>query len=201
MKFIRYSVLFILSASFFSLQGSLAEYFNRTAAEAESKPGRILQVLDLDKKMSVADIGAGGGYFTYRFSPEVRQVYAVDVNSSRIEFIRGEVEKRNLQNVKVIKTAPKEHSLPDASVDLVFMRNVFHHIENPPRYFKNLKSALKKGARVAIIDYVPDHPSNHSKHSTDPAVILREMKKAGYTPVEKHNFLKRQSFFIFTARE
>jgi ubiquinone/menaquinone biosynthesis C-methylase UbiE len=178
-----------------------ASHFNETAAAQKSQPDRILGTLSLKPGMRVADLGAGGGYFALRFARRVGErgkVYAIDVKPDYLDFIRARAEEKGLNNVTTLLAEENSSGLPDNSVDLVFLRDVYHHLQERPRYFERLAKALRKQGRVAIIDY---HESGlwHRLfgHSTPRETIIREMKEAGYRLIESHDFLERQSFTIY----
>ena len=90
------------------------------------------------------------------------------------------------------------NSLPEASVDLVFLANVFHHLPEPASYFANAKKVLRPGGRVAITEV--EKASFPGGHATPPEKIASEMNAAGYTLVEQLPFLERQSFQVFAPR-
>ena len=182
-----------------------AEYFNKTASSRESMPNELITALEIKSEGSIADIGAGGGYFTIRFSEKVHQgiVYAVDVNPDFLKYIERTIKKKNIKNVKVLQSSSSDSMLPDACCDLIFLRNVFHHLPSQVSYFKRLKSKLKKDGRIAIVEN-----KKHGflsfiglfKHYTQPERIQKKMNLAGYQRIKKHTFLKKQSFQVFQIR-
>ena len=188
-----------------------AEGFNKTAAASKSKPDKVIQSLHINEGMFIADIGAGGGYFAERFSYSVGAnglVYAVDINKSFLTYIEDQLNKKNIQNIQTILAKTDESNLPDSCCDIIFLRNVYHHINSPIDYFRKLKSKLKKYGVVAIIDYKPASFfslhfftfANIFNHNTDPETILKEMNLAGYQKIQKFRFLKTQSFQVFKNR-
>jgi len=105
-----------------------------------------LEALALQQEQKVADIGAGGGYFSLRFAEAVGKdgrVFAVDTNPKFLEFIKNSAKKKGLANVETVFTAADNPTLPEKSIDLIFMRNVSHHLLNRAEYFKKLRNALK----------------------------------------------------------
>lgn len=115
-----------------------AKMFNRKASDPRNKPDQILEALELRQGQNVADIGAGGGYFCLRFAEAVGRkgkVYAVDTNLGFLEFIENNVKERGLDNVEAILVAGEDLALPEESLDLIFMRNVYHHLTNRVEYF------------------------------------------------------------------
>jgi ubiquinone/menaquinone biosynthesis C-methylase UbiE len=184
-----------------------AEMFNRKASDPKNKPDKILEALALQQGQKVADIGAGGGYFTLRFTEAVGKdgrVFAVDTNPKFLEFIKNNAKKKGLDNVETVLTAEDNPTLPGKSIDLIFMRNVCHHLPNRAEYFKKLKDALKPEGRIAIIEYrAGGRFSFHRKfgHYVPKEIIIDEMKEAGYRLEKDLDFLPEQSFMIFSLHE
>jgi len=183
-----------------------ARMFNRKAASRRSMPERLLDSLPLESGYKVADIGAGGGYFTLKMAEKVGKrgmVYAVDTDGRSLSFINGSAEEAGLRNIKAVHTKGGVPALPPESIDLVLMRNVCHHIEDPVSYFKELGRALKEEGIVAIVDYNGSGRfSFHSlfHHSVEEEELMELMKKAGFKKVISFDFLPEQSFTLFTRR-
>lgn len=177
--------------------------FNRRASDPKSRPDRILDALSLRPGQNVADIGAGGGYFSLRFAEVVGrkgQVYATDTNSEFLEFVRESANKGWLSNIRTILITESGLELPEKSLDLVFIRNVYHHLQNRVEYFRKLRALLKPGGRVAIIEYKRGGLFSFRRifgHHVPREIIAEEMKEAGYRLKENFDFLPEQSFTIF----
>jgi ubiquinone/menaquinone biosynthesis C-methylase UbiE len=182
-----------------------ARMFNRKASDPKNRPDRILEVLKLQLGQSIADIGAGGGYFSLRFARAVGEeghVYAVDTDPKFLKFIEEQARGNGCANVETILVGEDELELPERDLDMVFMRNVCHHLHDRAKYFANLRRTLKTSGRVAIIDYHPGgRISLHRAfgHSVSWRAIEEEMRKSGYRLREFHNFLTEQSFTIYSA--
>src|SRR5512139_1938165 len=129
---------------------------NREASSARSKHEEILERLHIQAGQSIADIGSGGGYFTLAFAQKAGKygrVYAVDIKKKYLDFIRHSSEQAGLDNITFVLARESEINLPEADLDLIFARNVFHHLLEPANYFSNLKKYLKPGGIVAIIEH------------------------------------------------
>jgi arsenite methyltransferase len=179
-----------------------ADFFNRDASAPESKPDEIISALALKAGMRVADLGAGGGYFTLRFARAVGRegkVYAVDINAELLEIIKASVSRAGLRNVVFIHAREDDSLLPEKSVDLIFVRNVFHHLPDQEKYFRNMKPKLKTGGRVAIIEYKKG--TYYSGHETPEETVIEVMEKAGYSFLKRYGFLEKQSFTVFSPVE
>jgi len=187
------------------LVGYKARMFNRKASSQKSKPNQILETLALHLGQAIADIGAGGGYFSLRFADAVGsmgRVYAVDTNPEFLKYIRNMAGEEGLSNlVTILVTQHNPLSLPEESVDLVFIRNVYHHLSNRAKYFRDLRKVLKPKGKVAIIEYKRDGGILSFRklfgHYLPKETIVKEMTEAGYQLEEDFDFLPEQSFTVF----
>ena len=181
-----------------------AEMFNRKASDPKNKPDQILEALALQPGQTVADIGAGGGYFSLRFADAVGRegrVFAVDTAPGFLEFIKSNAKEKGLDNVETVLATENELCLPKRSLDLVFMRNVTHHLPNRVDYFRKLKDMLKPEGRIVIIEYRRGGGFSFHRmfgHFVPKEVIVADMHKAGYQLKEDFDFLPEQSFAIFS---
>ena len=131
-------------------------FLNWEASLARNNPTRIVESLQFHEGQIIADIGSGGGYFTLQFAKRVGKtgkVYAVDIEQDYLDFIRRKSEKEKLSNIFLVLATGNELNLPVAGLDLVFARNVFHHLPDPEKYFRNFRKSLKPTGRVAIIEH------------------------------------------------
>lgn len=183
-----------------------AKMFNRKAARKKSMAGKILTTLQIQPGQHIADIGSGGGFFTVLFAVLVGEkgtVYAVDTNKEFLEYITLQATRKGLANIKTVVAT--EHHLPlqPRSIDLLFIRNVYHHLPDRPAYFSEAKQLLTAQGRVAIIEHSPHQGSRLSfhrrcGHNVPAETIQEEMTKAGYEVSASFDFLPIQSFTIFT---
>jgi len=195
--------LFILSTTVLLQCSIMPRFFNWEARNADSQPDAILAALRIQPGWTVADIGSGGGYFSFRFAEATGPsgtVLAVDVNKDYLEYVAAEAKKRGLGWVRTVQAHPESSGLNEASIDLAFCRNVYHHLpDDRIAYFRGLKSALKKDGRLAIIDYKKSGRgfAIWTGHHTDPEQIKSDLNQAGFTLVAEHTFLEEQSFLEF----
>jgi ubiquinone/menaquinone biosynthesis C-methylase UbiE len=178
---------------------------NREASSRRSRPEDILEQLHIREGQAIADIGSGGGYFTLAFaarSGKTGRVYAVDVKKKYLDFIRRQAEQAGLGNITFILATDGKLDLPEAELDLVFARNVFHHLPEPGTFFARLKRHLKPGGKVAIIEHKKKGFGFVSffGHHTAPEAIVREMEKAGYITRASFDFLPDQTFTLFAVK-
>ncbi|HYT53837.1 MAG TPA: methyltransferase domain-containing protein [Verrucomicrobiae bacterium] len=168
------------------------------------QPQRVIAALNVRPGDQVADLGSGGGYFTFRLAEAVGpagKVYAVDIDRDMVDLVAKRAKQETAANVAPILAKPDDPLLPKAGVDLIFTSNTYHHIDNRIAYFSNLRKYLRPGGRIAIIDF--DRRSwlmGLFRHYTPSEFIKPEMEQAGYSLQEELSFLDRQSFLIFTAK-
>jgi ubiquinone/menaquinone biosynthesis C-methylase UbiE len=164
---------------------------------------RVMDILGIAPGKSVADIGAGSGWFTVRAARRVGGgglVYAVDINPEAIRYIGERTQKEKLQNVKTILGKADNPLLPASSVDAVLLLKTYHEVAQPVALLQNLRAALRPGAKVGIID----RNGNGEDHGVGREVVIREAKEAGYKLVENYDFVKGDKmdyFLVFVARE
>ena len=184
-----------------------AEMFNKKAAKPKYKSDEIIASLKIQNGQIIADIGSGGGYFTYKFAKDVGEkgkVYAIDTNQEFLSYINKQANKQGLTNVVTIFNESKYPDLPKETFDIIFMRNVTHHLTNRIDYFKKLKEILKPNGKIAIIEYDEKggffnfHRLHH--HYIPQNILIKEMEQAGYTLNKSYNFLSEQSFMTFTLK-
>ncbi len=166
--------------------------------DAWQQPDRVIADLSLAPGARVADLGAGGGYFTFRLARAVGpqgHVYAVDVDEEMNAYVAKEAAKQGLANVSTVLAAPDDARLPEP-VDLLFTSNTYHHLTNRAAYFRRVREReLAPGGRVAIVEFRPEATS----HSTPRDTIESELAAAGFRLVKSFDYLERQHFLVFAA--
>jgi ubiquinone/menaquinone biosynthesis C-methylase UbiE len=169
------------------------------------RPDRVIRALGIGEGQSVADIGAGSGYFALRLARQVGpkgHVRAVDISQDMLAYLEARARKAGLENIQTILAKPDDPMLPPGSVDLVFICDTWHHIEDRPRYLATLRTALKPGARVAVVDFhdreLPVGPPRSMKLSRE--TVVSEFANAGFRLAEERSFLPYQYFLVFEPR-
>jgi ubiquinone/menaquinone biosynthesis C-methylase UbiE len=169
------------------------------------QPDRVIESLSIHPGAHVADLGSGGGYFTWPLAEAVGEsgrVYAIDVDPDMTSHVAEQSREKGLANVESILAEFHDPLIPEGGVDLIFTCNTYHHFENREEYFRNVAKHLRPGGRLAIIE-----PNGKGwlqflfPHFTEPEVIRAEMEAVGYRRTETFDFLGRQSFQIFERAE
>jgi arsenite methyltransferase len=173
--------------------------------DAWQQPERVIEALGLQHGDRVADLGAGGGYFTWGLAEAVGpsgQVYAIDVDPDMTEYLTQEALRRGASNVQVVLAAPDDPHLPSPGVDLLFSCDTYHHLQDRSAYFSRLRGSLRPGGRVAIVELKGvGWFERWFGHFTPAEEIREEMRAAGYRLVAQHDFLERQHFLVFAPEE
>jgi predicted methyltransferase len=176
--------------------------FDTPGRDERLQINRVMDMLGIEPGKSVADIGAGSGWFTVRAARRVTgsgRVYAVDINPEAIHYIDQRAQKEQLQNIKTILSKPDDPQVPADSIDAVLLLKTYHEVAHPVVLLRNLRSSLKPGARIGIID----RNGNGADHGVSKDVVVREAAQAGYELRDSQNFVKADGvdyFLIFTAK-
>lgn len=175
--------------------------FDSPGRDERLQINRVMDILGVAPGKAVADIGAGSGWFTVRAARRVGAggiAYAVDINPEAVRYIGKRAQKEQLQNVKTILSKADDPRLPAGSVDAVVLLKTYHEVAQPVVLLKNLRAALRPGAKVGVID----RNGNGEDHGIGRDVVIREAKEAGYNLLEQYDFVKGDKmdyFLVFTA--
>jgi predicted methyltransferase len=162
--------------------------FDSPGRDERLQINRVMDILGIAPGKTVADIGAGSGWFTVRAAKRVGDtgtVYAVDINAEAIRYIYSRIQKENLRNVKPILGKPDNPLLP-ATVDAVLLLKTYHEVAQPITLLRNLRPSLTAGAKVGVID----RNGNAENHGVDQDMVIREANAAGYDLLEQDDFVK-----------
>ena len=170
--------------------------------EAWQKPDQVMDALHVADGTTVADLGAGGGWFTIRLARRVGpngRVYAVDVQHLMKEAIERRVQREGFGNVEAILGGEKDPGLPQNSVEAVLIVDAFHEMSDPVVLLRNVARALKQQGRIGIIDYREGEggPGPDPQDRVPPNAVIAQANAAGLRLVEQHKFLPYQYFLIF----
>jgi len=182
--FVNFSAAILLVAGTATAQDA-----KQNAADAEW----LVNVLEIRQGSVVGEIGAGDGALSFalaRAAGPSGRVYSNELNKDRLEALRKEAEKQGLTNVTTLEGREKETNFPEACCDAVFMRNVYHHFDDPPAMNASLLKSLKPGGRLAVIDFTPPPTPNSENppgrrgednhHGITAATLEKELRAAGF---------------------
>lgn len=181
-----------------------AKIFESKKRDKWQRGDAVVASLKLARDARIADVGAGTGYFAIRFAKHVRSgvVYAVDIEETMVDWVLKRAARKRLENVVGVVASADSAKLPGA-VDLVFVSNTYHHINERSSYFSRLHRKLRKGGRVVIVDFkmgkLPVGPPD--SHKISPKRVENEMSAAGYRLVRRDDkLLPYQHLFEFVAK-
>lgn len=180
------------------------DIFEDPARAEWQKPEDVVKKLELKPGDTVADIGAGTGYFTRLLAIAVGhkgKAIGLDIEPAMVEYMKGDAKKRGLTNYEARVVKPDDAGLSPQSVNVIFICNTYHHIENRVNYLKRLSKALKPNGRVVIVDFykkpLPVGPQSVA-HKISEEDVKKEFKKAGYRLTKSLDFLPYQYYLEFS---
>ena len=173
---------------------SIFEYPDR---DEKLQVNRVMDILGIKPGSTVADIGAGSGWFTVRAAKRVGPsglVYAVDINAAAISYINDRAKREHLENIRTVQGREDDPLLVSNSIDSVLLLKTYHEVAQPVRLLQNMRHALKPGALVGIID----RNGKGDDHGVDSKVVIDEANKAGFKLVSAYDFVKldREDYFL-----
>jgi ubiquinone/menaquinone biosynthesis C-methylase UbiE len=177
----------------------LSKSFDDPAREAWQMPAKVIEALGLKPGMSVADIGAGTGYFSMRLAKTSADltVFAVDIEPAMVTHLKNRAMSEHLKNVVPVLAGAASPNLPKP-VDLVLIVDTYHHLPSRVAYFRDLRKSLTPAGRVAIIDFRKESSEGPPvEFRFSPQQIEDEMRQAGFRLDGAHDFLPRQHFLVF----
>ena len=188
--------------------GEWTQKFETESREIYHQREKIAAVVGLKPGMAMADIGAGTGLFTLPFSQAVGEngkVFAVDIAKNFLEHIQARATKAHVANVQTIQCTGRSVELPEASVDLAFICDVYHHFEFPQASLATLHKALKPGGELVLIDFkrIPGESSDfvmgHVRAGQD--VFEAEVTAAGFEKISDVKDVLKENYFVKFRRK
>jgi SAM-dependent methyltransferase len=182
-----------------------APWLEREEREAEEAPSRALQIIGIAPGSTVADIGAGSGYFTERIARLVGPtggVIATDIQRGMLDLIAQRVARARLTNVTLVLGEPANPRLVKESIDLALMVDVYHELADPQAVLRHIRDALKPRGRLVLIEYKGEDPTIPilPSHKMTVAVAKLEVEHEGFVLATANSSLPRQHVLIFEER-
>ncbi len=181
--------------------------FERDGREVWDRRHEILGALGLRRGMTVADVGAGTGFFVELFAEAVGPeglVYAVDITPSFVADIRMRASALGRRNIRGVVNNARSAMLPVHSVDLVFTSDTYHHFEYPRSMLDSIHAALKPDGELVVVDFkrIPglSHPWVLGHVRAGEETVVQEIEAAGFELVERNDFMQSQYFLRFRKR-
>ena len=171
--------------------------------DAWQRPEQIMDHLGIAEGSVVADLGAGGGWFTIRLARRVGpngRVYAQDIQPEMIGAIKRRVDREGLKNVDTVLGTTADPQLP-APVDVVLIVDTYHEMDDPQTLLRKVRASLKPGGRVGIVEFTKNGhgPGPSMEERADPERVIRDAQAAGLRLESRGNFLRYQYLLEFVA--
>jgi precorrin-6B methylase 2 len=177
-------------------------WLERPERETEEQPQLVIDALDIKPGQTIADLGAGSGYFSFRIAPLVGptgKVLAIDIEPTMLDTIAQRASREHVTNITTVRSSARDPNLAPHSVDLLFMVDVYHELEYPYEVMTKVRAALKPGGRVALVEYRAEDPEVMIKavHKMSERQVRREMQAAGFKHVKTVRTLPLQHLIVF----
>ncbi len=153
--------------------------------------------------MTVGEVGAGHGYFTFKLSRRVGtegMIYANDIDRKALEAIEKQAERENTGNIVTILGDVESPRLPEAALDLVIMVYVLHDLAKPVDLLQNIKPSLKENAPLVIIERDPEKMKSAAGHFYSKQKLLEIVEEAGYEVSRIETFLPRDTIYVCQSK-
>ena len=178
-----------------------SEWLERVERQQEENTKLAIEKISLPLNGLVADIGAGTGYYSFRLSAKVPQgkVYAVEIQDEMIEMLQQKKASLKDSVVEIVKSMSQSVNLPDNSIDLAIMVDVYHELEFPAEILQSIRKALKAKGKILLIEYRGEDPAVPIKalHKTTVQQLNRELLANGFKLSYKGDFLPIQHFLLY----
>jgi ubiquinone/menaquinone biosynthesis C-methylase UbiE len=179
-----------------------ADWLVRSERETEEAPDAALDAIGIPRGATVADVGAGVGYFTWRLAERVGpsgKVYANDIQSVMLDKLRTNMEARHLTNVQTVLGAEDDPKLPAGALDLVLLVDVYHEFSQPQKMLQKIRQALKSDGRLVLLEYRKEDPSIpiRPEHKMSVDEVRAEVQPEGFRFEKNLTTLPRQHILIF----
>jgi tRNA A58 N-methylase Trm61 len=180
-----------------------APWLERRERDDEEDTSLAMRLLGVKNGWTVADIGAGSGYFTVRLAKAVGEkgvVFATDIQPGMLELLKQNVARAKVNNVTPVLGTIDDPKLPAASVDLALMVDVYHELSQPQRMLQKLRESLKPGGRLVLIEYRAEDPTVpiRPEHKMTKAQVKLEVEAEGFKQWRVYDDLPQQHLIVFT---
>ncbi len=182
-----------------------SDWLERNERQQEENTRLAIEKMPLSANASVADIGAGTGYYSFRIAAKIPKgkVYAVEIQDELISYLRNKKTLLKDSVVEIIKSGALSPNLPPNSIDLAIMVDVYHELAFPQQMLQAIRKALKPNGKFLLIEYRGEDPSVPIKalHKTTVAQLNRELNANGFQLQYKGDFLPIQHFLLYEKQD
>lgn len=182
-----------------------ADWLVRSEREDEEQPDVALDAIGIAKGSTVADVGAGAGYFTWRLAERVGpsgKVYGNDIEPKMLELLRNNMRERKITNVEPVLGAIDDPKLPRQALDLVLLVDVYHEFSEPQKMLQRIRESLKPDGRLVLLEYRAEDPNVpiRPEHKMTVDQVKAELIPEGFLLDRVIEKLPRQHILIFRKK-
>ena len=178
-------------------------WLERDSREEEENTKLTISKLPINENSKVADVGAGSGFYTFRIADRVPKgkVYAVDIQQEALNYIKA--EKQKVDNVITVLGTEKSPNLPENTLDLVIMVDVYHELAFPKEMLENIKKSLNPTGKLLLIEYRGEDPKVAIKplHKMTVKQVKKELEANGFKLTTNGQYLNIQHFLLFEKED
>jgi len=201
-EFIFWILLWMVLATFGQEKNIPIESWERRLNQVQP-PEEIMDAIGLKPGMVIGDIGAGEGRLAVWFADRVGsegKVYANDIDEDALAHLQRRCKQHGITNVETILGEVEDPLLPEKSLDIAFMINVYHHLDKPVELVRNIRPSLKPDGILAIVDADPEKSGASPQSSTPRETLIRQAQQAGFEIVRIETFLPDDNIYIFRPK-
>ena len=183
-----------------------AAWLERAGRAQQEKPEVVIKAMKIRAGMTVADIGAGTGFFTRRLAKAVGptgKIYAEDIQPQMLDLLRKDMEKEGIKNVVTVLGTDTDPKLPAHGIDRFLLVDVYHEFQKPEPMLASIRESLAPGGTVILVEYRLEGDTAsyiNIKHRMSVEQVLKEWNAAGFELADRIETLPSQHVFIFSAR-
>ncbi len=180
-----------------------APWLMRKVREEEERTSEMIKELKIKKGMTVADIGSGNGYHTLMMAKLIGssgKAFAVDIQPEMLRMLEDRAKKAGVNNIVSVENRYWDADLPEKSIDLAVMADVYHEFSHPEEMLASIRRALKPGGQVVLLEFRTEDPKVPIKpeHKMSKAQVIKEMGVNGFELVRSYDKLPWQHLLFFT---
>jgi ubiquinone/menaquinone biosynthesis C-methylase UbiE len=179
-----------------------ADWLTRPERESDEHPDEALNAIGIQRGSTVADVGAGVGYFTWRLAQRVGAngvVYGEDIQQPMLDLLSKNMSTRHLTNVRAVLGTVEDPKLPANSIDLVLLVDVYHEFSEPEKMLDRIRESLKTGGRIVFLEYRAEDPAVpiRPEHKMTVDQVRAEVQPEGYRFDKTIEVLPQQHIIVF----
>jgi len=170
---------------------------------AYQPPEQVMDSLGVSPGMVIAEVGAGRGRYVVHMAKRVGEtgkIYANDIDKKALNYLEYRCKRDSIPNVVTVFGKVTDPKLPKGTMDMVYMINTYHHLDQPVELMKNIIPCLKTNGRLVIIEHDPVKLPDAGSHATAKDVLLKQVKQADFELVKMMTFLERDNIYVLQVK-